>query len=309
MVCMSKYVLKRLAMLIPVLIGVTFMVYFILSLSPGDTAAMIAGESADAETIEATRKDLGLDQPVIVQYGKYMLNLLHGDMGKSYKTKRDVFPTIMAAFPNTAKLAFWSILVAVAIALPIGIISATRQYSMIDNVGMVAALLGVATPNFWLGLMLIIVFSLNLGWLPSGGMGSWKNYIMPAITLGTGDAALICRMTRSSMLEVIRQDYIRTARAKGVPEKMVIRKHALKNALIPVVTIFGMDLGNMIAFTTITETIFAWPGMGKLLIDAINKSDRPIIVAYLMAAACMFVVLNFIVDILYTLIDPRIELR
>ena len=306
---MSKYVLKRLAMLIPVLIGVTFMVYFILSLSPGDTAAMIAGESADAETIEATRKDLGLDQPVIVQYGKYMLNLLHGDMGKSYKTKRDVFPTIMAAFPNTAKLAFWSILVAVAIALPIGIISATRQYSMIDNVGMVAALLGVATPNFWLGLMLIIVFSLNLGWLPSGGMGSWKNYIMPAITLGTGDAALICRMTRSSMLEVIRQDYIRTARAKGVPEKMVIRKHALKNALIPVVTIFGMDLGNMIAFTTITETIFAWPGMGKLLIDAINKSDRPIIVAYLMAAACMFVVLNFIVDILYTLIDPRIELR
>ena len=309
MVCMSKYVLKRLAMLIPVLIGVTFMVYFILSLSPGDTAAMIAGESADAETIEATRKDLGLDQPVIVQYGKYMLNLLHGDMGKSYKTKRDVFPTIMAAFPNTAKLAFWSILVAVAIALPIGIISATRQYSAIDNVGMVAALLGVATPNFWLGLMLIIVFSLNLGWLPSGGMGSWKNYIMPAITLGTGDAALICRMTRSSMLEVIRQDYIRTARAKGVPEKMVIRKHALKNALIPVVTIFGMDLGNMIAFTTITETIFAWPGMGKLLIDAINKSDRPIIVAYLMAAACMFVVLNFIVDILYTLIDPRIELR
>ena len=306
---MSKYVLKRLAMLIPVLIGVTFMVYFILSLSPGDTAAMIAGESADAETIEATRKDLGLDQPVIVQYGKYMLNLLHGDMGKSYKTKRDVFPTIMAAFPNTAKLAFWSILVAVAIALPIGIISATRQYSMVDNVGMVAALLGVATPNFWLGLMLIIVFSLNLGWLPSGGMGSWKNYIMPAITLGTGDAALICRMTRSSMLEVIRQDYIRTARAKGVPEKMVIRKHALKNALIPVVTIFGMDLGNMIAFTTITETIFAWPGMGKLLIDAINKSDRPIIVAYLMAAACMFVVLNFIVDILYTLIDPRIELR
>ena len=170
MVCMSKYVLKRLAMLIPVLIGVTFMVYFILSLSPGDTAAMIAGESADAETIEATRKDLGLDQPVIVQYGKYMLNLLHGDMGKSYKTKRDVFPTIMAAFPNTAKLAFWSILVAVAIALPIGIISATRQYSAIDNVGMVAALLGVATPNFWLGLMLIIVFSLNLGWLPSGGM-------------------------------------------------------------------------------------------------------------------------------------------
>ena len=236
MVCMSKYVLKRLAMLIPVLIGVTFMVYFILSLSPGDTAAMIAGESADAETIEATRKDLGLDQPVIVQYGKYMLNLLHGDMGKSYKTKRDVFPTIMAAFPNTAKLAFWSILVAVAIALPIGIISATRQYSAIDNVGMVAALLGVATPNFWLGLMLIIVFSLNLGWLPSGGIGILEELHY------AGDHPWYRRRSAdlpydaSSMLEVIRQDYIRTARAKGVPEKMVIRKHALKNALIPVVT-------------------------------------------------------------------------
>lgn len=174
---MSRYILKRLVMLIPVLIGVTFMVYFILSLSPGDTAAIIAGEGADAQTIEAVRKDLGLDKPVIVQYGKYMWNLLHGDMGVSYSTKRPVFTTIMSSFPNTAKLAFWSILVAVAIALPIGIISATRQYSAVDNVGMVAALLGVATPNFWLGLMLIIVFSLNLGILPSGGMSGWKRVI------------------------------------------------------------------------------------------------------------------------------------
>lgn len=217
---MSRYILKRLVMLIPVLIGVTFMVYFILSLSPGDTAAIIAGEGADAQTIEAVRKDLGLDKPVIVQYGKYMWNLLHGDMGVSYSTKRPVFTTIMSSFPNTAKLAFWSILVAIAIALPIGIISATRQYSAVDNVGMVAALLGVATPNFWLGLMLIIVFSLNLGILPSGGMSGWKSYIMPAITLGTGDAALICRMTRSSMLEVIRQDYIRTARQKVFQERL-----------------------------------------------------------------------------------------
>ena len=307
MVCMSKYVLKRLAMLIPVLIGVTFMVYFILSLSPGDTAAMIAGESADAETIEATRKDLGLNQPVIVQYGKYMLNLLHGDMGKSYKTKRDVFPTIMAAFPNTAKLAFWSILVAVAIALPIGIISATRQYSMVDNVGMVAALLGVATPNFWLGLMLIIVFSLNLGWLPSGGMGSWKNYIMPAITLGTGDAALICRMTRSSMLEVIRQDYIRTARAKGVPEKMVIRKHALKNALIPVVTVIGLQFGSLLGGATLTETVFAWPGVGRLLVDSIKSKDAPLVLGGVIMMTITFSIVNLCVDILYAFIDPRIK--
>ena len=307
MVCMSKYVLKRLAMLIPVLIGVTFMVYFILSLSPGDTAAMIAGESADAETIEATRKDLGLDQPVIVQYGKYMLNLLHGDMGKSYKTKRDVFPTIMAAFPNTAKLAFWSILVAVAIALPIGIISATRQYSMIDNVGMVAALLGVATPNFWLGLMLIIVFSLNLGWLPSGGMGSWKNYIMPAITLGTGDAALICRMTRSSMLEVIRQDYIRTAKAKGAMRWAVILKHALKNAMIPIVTLVGTDFGYMLTGSMLIEKVFSIPGIGKLAVDAMSNRDLPLLEGTVMYIAFVFVVVNLIVDVSYAFLDPRIR--
>lgn len=304
---MSRYILKRLVMLIPIVIGVTFMVYFILSLSPGDTAAMIAGETADAETIEAVRKDLGLDQPVIVQYGKYMLNLLRGDMGQSYKSKRDVFPSIMASFPNTAKLAFWSILVAVGIALPIGIVSATRQYSMIDNVGMVAALLGVATPNFWLGLMLIILFSLNLGWLPSGGMGGWKNYIMPAITLGTGDAALITRMTRSSMLEVIRQDYIRTARAKGVPEKKVIHKHALKNALIPVVTVIGIQFGSLLGGATLTETVFAWPGVGRIVVDSIKSKDTPMVLGAIVLLTITFSVVNLAVDILYAFIDPRIK--
>lgn len=294
-------------MLIPVVIGVTFLVFFILNLSPGDTAAMIAGEGADAETIEATRKDLGLDQPVIIQYGKYMWNLLHGDMGQSYKTKREVFPTLMAAFPNTAKLAFWSILVAVAIALPVGIISATRQYSAVDNVGMVVALLGVATPNFWLGLMLIILFSLNLGWLPSGGMGGWKNYIMPAITLGTGDAALITRMTRSSMLEVVRQDYIRTARAKGVPEKRVILKHALRNELIPVVTVIGLQFGSLLGGATLTETVFAWPGVGRTIVDAIKSKDTPIVMGGIVLLTITFSVVNLLVDILYAFIDPRIK--
>lgn len=294
-------------MLIPVVIGVTFLVFFILNLSPGDTAAMIAGEGADAETIEATRRDLGLDQPVIIQYGKYMWNLLHGDMGQSYKSKREVFPTLMAAFPNTAKLAFWSILVAVAIALPVGIISATRQYSAVDNVGMVVALLGVATPNFWLGLMLIILFSLNLGWLPSGGMGGWKNYIMPAITLGTGDAALITRMTRSSMLEVVRQDYIRTARAKGVPEKKVILKHALRNALIPVVTVIGLQFGSLLGGATLTETVFAWPGVGRTIVDAIKSKDTPIVMGGIVLLTITFSVVNLLVDILYAFIDPRIK--
>ena len=307
MVCMSKYVLKRLAMLIPVLIGVTFMVYFILSLSPGDTAAMIAGESADAETIEATRKDLGLDQPVIVQYGKYMLNLLHGDMGKSYKTKRDVFPTIMAAFPNTAKLAFWSILVAVAIALPIGIISATRQYSMIDNVGMVAALLGVATPNFWLGLMLMLLFSLKLSWLPSGGADSWKCYIMPALTVGYGLAALITRTTRSAMLDVIRQDYMTTAKAKGASRRRVIFYHGLRNAMIPIVTAVGMQFSLVMTGSALAETVFSMPGIGRLVFDSISKRDTPMVTGSIILCCVLMAFINLAVDILYAYCDPRIK--
>ena len=304
---MSRYVIKRLVMLIPVLIGVTFLVYFIISLSPGDTAAMLAGEDADAATIEALRHELGLDQPVIVQYAKYMLNLLQGDMGNSYKTGRPVTNMIVSCFPNTAKLAFWSILVAVGIALPIGVISATKQYSMFDNVGMVVALIGVATPNFWLGLMMIILFSLNLGWLPSGGNKGWSSYIMPAITLGTGDAALITRMTRSSMLEVIRADYIRTARAKGVPENKVVYQHALRNALIPVVTAIGLQFGSLLGGATLTETVFAWPGIGRSTVDSIKTKDTTQVLGNIVVLTITFSCVNLLVDILYAFIDPRIK--
>ena len=304
---MSRYVIKRLVMLIPVLIGVTFLVYFIISLSPGDTAAMLAGEDADAATIEALRHELGLDQPVIVQYARYMLNLLQGDMGNSYKTGRPVTNMIVSCFPNTAKLAFWSILVAVGIALPIGIISATKQYSMFDNVGMVVALIGVATPNFWLGLMMIILFSLNLGWLPSGGSKGWTSYIMPAITLGTGDAALITRMTRSSMLEVIRADYIRTARAKGVPEGKVVYQHALRNALIPVVTAIGLQFGSLLGGATLTETVFAWPGIGRSTVDSIKTKDTTQVLGNIVILTITFSCVNLLVDILYAFIDPRIK--
>ena len=304
---MSRYVIKRLVMLIPVLIGVTFLVYFIISLSPGDTAAMLAGEDADAATIEALRHELGLDQPVPIQYARYMLNLLQGDMGESYKTGRPVTNMIVSCFPNTAKLAFWSILVAVGIALPIGIISATKLYSMFDNVGMVVALIGVATPNFWLGLMMIILFSLNLGWLPSGGSKGWSSYIMPAITLGTGDAALITRMTRSSMLEVIRADYIRTARAKGVPENKVVYQHALRNALIPVVTAIGLQFGSLLGGATLTETVFAWPGIGRSTVDSIKTKDTTQVLGNIIVLTITFSCVNLLVDILYAFIDPRIK--
>ena len=259
---MYKYVLKRLLMLIPVIIGVSFLVFFIMSLSPGDPARTILGETAPIEAVEALREELGLNDPVLKRYVDYMGGLLHGDMGTSYKSNRPVFDEIMGRFPATLKLSLWGMLFAVALSIPIGIISATKQYSLVDGVSMVGALLGVATPNFWLGLILIIVFSLNLKWFPSGGMDGWKTYIMPVITLGTGCMASITRTTRSSMLEVIRQDYIRTAQAKGMKQRVVITRHALRNALIPVITVIGLQFGYLLGGAVLTETVFSWPGVG-----------------------------------------------
>jgi len=234
---MHKYVIKRLIMLIPVVIGVSFLVFFIMSLAPGDTARTILGEDAPIEAIEALNEELGLNDPLLIRYGRYMLGLAHGDLGTSYKSGRSVFSEVVSRFPDTLKLAFWGMVFAIVLSIPIGIISATKQYSLTDSISMVYALLGVATPNFWLGLMLIIGFSLHLRWFPSGGYEGWKSLVLPVITLGTGCMANITRTTRSSMLEVIRQDYIRTAKAKGVGSRSVIYKHALKNALIPVVTV------------------------------------------------------------------------
>ena len=252
-------------MLIPVILGVTFLVYFILGLTPGDPATLITGGEADEATVEAVREELGLNDPVVVQYARYMWDLLHGDMGESWSTKRDVFKSVMDVMPNTLKLGWWSMVFCIVTSLPIGIISATKQYSIMDNVCMVLALLGLATPNFWLGLMLVLLFSLNLGWVPSGGMSGWNSLILPVFTLGTSDMALLTRMTRSSMLEVVRQDYIRTARAKGVSEKVVIRKHALKNALIPIITAMGLQFGGMLGGAMLTETVFSWPGIVRLM--------------------------------------------
>lgn len=304
---MVRYITKRLLMLIPVLIGVTFLVYAILYFSPGDAARLAAGDTADAATVEAVRVELGLDKPLVVQYFNYMKNLLHGDMGRSYTTHREVAKTLMDAFPNTVKLSFWAVLISIVIALPIGIISAIKQYSALDYIGMVGALLGAAAPNFWLGLMLIIVFALNLHWLPSGGMQGWKSYILPAITIGVANAALVTRMTRSAMLEVIRQDYINTARAKGISERQVIIHHALKNALIPVVTVVGLQFGATLGGAAVTETIFAWPGIGRVLVDAIRAKDTPLVLGGVIILAVVFTVVNLAVDILYAFIDPRIK--
>ncbi|MCI9487996.1 MAG: ABC transporter permease [Lachnospiraceae bacterium] len=304
---MHKYVIKRLLMLIPVIIGVSFLVFFIMSLAPGDTARTILGEDAPIEAVEALREELGLNDPLPVRYANYMLDLLRGDLGTSYKSGRPVFGEIMARFPATLKLAFWGMVFAVALSIPIGILSATKQYSALDSVSMVFALLGVATPNFWLGLMLIIGFSLHLGWFPSGGAEGWRSLVLPVITLGTGCMANITRTTRSSMLEVVRQDYIRTAKAKGVSHRKVINKHALKNALIPVVTVIGLQFGQLLGGAVLTEAVFAWPGLGTFLVNSIKAKDTPSVLGCVIIFSICFSIVNLVVDILYAFIDPRIK--
>lgn len=305
---MHKYVIKRLLMLIPVILGVSFLVFFIMSLSPGDPARTILGENAPQESVDALREELGLNDPVVVQYVNYMKDLLHGDLGESYKSGRPVFGEIVARFPATLKLAFWGMLFAVVLSIPIGIISATKQYSLTDSVSMVFALLGVATPNFWLGLMLIIVFSLHLRWFPSGGMeAGWRSLVLPVITLGTGCMANITRTTRSSMLEVIRQDYIRTAKAKGVSHSKVINKHALKNALIPMVTVIGLQFGSLLGGAVLTEAVFSWPGVGTFLVNSIKAKDTPAVLGCVIVFSICFSIVNLCVDMLYAYIDPRIK--
>lgn len=304
---MYKYVLKRLLMLIPVILGVSFLVFFIMSLAPGDPARTILGETAPIESVMALREELGLNDPVIVRYVNYMADLLHGDLGESYKTGQPVISEILSRFPATLTLAFWGMLFAVVLSIPIGIISATKQYSIMDRVSMVFALLGVATPNFWLGLMLIIGFSLNLKWFPSGGNDGWRSLVLPVITLGTGCMASITRITRSSMLEVIRQDYIRTAKAKGVNKKAVIYKHALKNALIPVVTVVGLQFGSLLGGAVLTESVFSWPGVGTFLVNSIKAQDTPAVLGCVIVFCICFSIVNLVVDILYAYIDPRIK--
>ena len=258
------------------------------------------------------RKELGLDDPLLVRYGHYMINMLHGDLGTSYKNNLSVWSQVMERFPNTAVLAVAGILVAILIGIPTGIISAKKQYSMMDNTAMLLSLIGVAMPNFWFGLLMVILFALTLGWLPSQGMGEGfipliKSLVLPAVTLGTGAAAMITRMTRSSMLEVIRQDYIDTARAKGVSDKKITTRHMLKNAMIPIITAVGLQFGTLLGGAMLTETVFSWPGLGRLMVDSIKSKDIPMVLGSVIFLAIMFTVVNLTVDIIYAFVDPRIK--
>lgn len=304
---MFKYILKRLFLLIPVLLGVSLLVFTIMYLTPGDPAQLILGENAPKAAIEALREQMGLNDSFFMQYFRFVKNALMGDFGRSYTTGREVFNEIFQRFPNTLVLAILGVFISVIIGIPIGIISATRQYSFLDSFSMVFALLGVSMPVFWLGLMLILTFSVHLRLLPSGGFEGLSSIILPALTLGVGSAAIVTRMTRSSMLEVIRQDYIRTARAKGVAEKNVINKHALKNALIPIITVVGLQFGSLLGGAVLTESVYSWPGVGRLMVEAIRQKDTPTVLAAVIFLATAFSVVNLLVDLLYAFADPRIK--
>lgn len=302
-----RYIFKRNVMLVPVLLGVTFLVYLIISLTPGDVAAMMLGQGATKESVAALRHDMGLNDPIVIQYGRYLGRLLHGDMGISYATQKPVLDEILSRFPNTLALAFCSILVSIAISIPVGVISAVRQYSLVDNLGMVLALIGISMPSFWLGLILIIVFALGLGWFPSGGADHLRSIVLPALTLGVASTASIARTTRSSMLEVIRQDYIRTAKAKGLGNISVILKHALRNALIPTLTVIGLEFGELLGGAILTETVFSWPGIGRLMVESIQRKDTPMVLGCIIVFSVAFSIVNLLIDILYAFVDPRIK--
>ena len=321
---MLKYIVKRFVQMIVVLFVVSILV-FMLTNFIGDPVDMLVPENATVEQVESARARLGLNKPLPVQYGIFLRDVLHGNFGKSYTYGKPAMGLIMERMPATLELVAIAALLVLLIAIPLGVYAGAYPKRRSSKIIMSGSILGISLPSFWVGMMMIYIFAVMLRALPASGRGNTVNVlgvnlsvfapgglrfiILPAVTLALTNVATTLRLTRSGIMENMRQDYIKFARAKGVSSRSLLFGHALKNALIPVITIFGMDLGNMIAFTTITETIFAWPGMGKLLIDAINKSDRPIIVAYLMTAACMFVVLNFVVDLLYTLVDSRIELR
>jgi peptide/nickel transport system permease protein len=305
---MIKYVLRRVLFLIPVLFGVTFIVFTLMYITPGDPAKLILGEQASADTILALRQEMGLDQPYLVQYATYVKKaILYQDIGRSYVTNRPVMQEIMGVFPATFQLAISAMLVAILIGIPVGIISAIRQYSIFDTISMLIALLGVSMPVFWLGLLLIILFTVKLGWLPASGFTSVKHMIMPALALGAMTAAIVTRMTRSSMLEVIRQDYIRTARAKGQSESVIVLKHALGNALIPIITVVGLQFGHLLGGAVLTESIFSIPGVGRLMVDSIKMRDFPVVQGGVLFIALSFSLINLLVDLLYAYVDPRIR--
>ena len=305
---MQSYLLRRAWQSLLVLFGVSVVVFLILHLT-GDPALLLLPPDASADDIARFREAMGFNDPVAVQYLRFLKGALRGDFGESLRHGEPAMHLVLERLPATFELAGAGLLIALCLAIPAGIVSAVRRNTPVDYVSTVVALLGQAMPTFWLGIMLILVFSVRLNWLPSSGRGDLDHLILPAITLGLFTTARITRLTRSGMLEVLGQDYIRTARAKGVSEPPVVWKHALKNASIPIVTIVGIELGTLLGGSVITETIFAWPGVGRLSVQAIFNRDYPVVQAAVFLLASTFVIVNFLVDVIYTYLDPRIRFR
>ena len=302
---MLKYILKRLLMMIPVLIGVSFIIYAIMDLTPGDPAMSALGEGSTVEAREQWRADHDLDKPFMVRYFKFIFDALRGEFPKSYSTNEPVNQEVLHRFPTTFKLAFLGSTLSVIIGVTVGVISAVKQYSVIDTVSMITAMLLTSIPTFWGGLMLILLFSLKLDLLPATGIDSWKSYILPMIAVAINTMASLIRLTRSSMLDVIRADYIRTAKSKGVSNRRVIFKHALRNALLPVVTQIGINFGVQLGGAIISEQVFAIPGLGTLMINSVRLKDTPMVMMSITFVAIAAGLVNLLVDIMYTFIDPR----
>ena len=305
---MNNYFVRRILQIIPVLIIISFIVFSLVFVA-GDPVSLMLPEDATQEDVELLRESLGLDKPFLVQYGTYLLNVVQGDFGDSYRYGEDALSIVLERLPATLELAFAALFIAIVVSIPLGIWSATRKNTGLDLIATGASVLGKAMPNFWVGIMLILLFSVTLGMFPVSGRGTLAHLVLPAITLGTGIAAEMTRLIRSSMLDTLGQDYVRTAKSKGLKDSIVIYKHAFRNSLIPVITIIALQTSTVVGGTLITETVFSWPGLGQLLIQAVNTRDMAIVQASVFIIALMVILMNLFADIMYRVLDPRIKYK
>ena len=304
---MLGYTIKRILQVIPVLLIISFICFMMIRLVPGDPVANMLGVNASKEAIAAQRAELGLDKPLLTQYGDFLVKALQGDLGKSITTRRPVIDEIAQRYPATLKLALGATVFAAVVGITFGVLSAVKQNKLTDNVIMVFSLLSVSTPSFFLALVMMLLLSIHLGWLPSMGLRTPLHYVLPIITLGMQSVGLIARTTRSSMLEVLRQDYIRTSRSRGISQAVIVMRHAFKNALIPVVTVVGLRFGGLLAGSMLVEAVFSVPGIGRFMVDGVLKRDYPVVQGTVLVLATTFVLVNLAVDLIYALIDPRIK--
>lgn len=304
---MGRYFIKRLLSTIPLLLVISFLVFMFIHMIPGDPAKLIAGQDSTQAEVETVRKQLGLDQPLLKQYGQYMRGLVTGDLGDSIRNGKSVVETIAPRLKPTIMLTVSAMIWATIIGVALGIISAVFHGRILDYVGMIIAISGISVPSFWLGLELIQGFSVALNWLPTGGLDSWQSYILPSLTMGAGIMAILARFTRSSMLETMREDYVRTARAKGLKESLVVMRHAFKNSLIEIITVAGLQIGGLLSGSVMAETVFSIPGLGRLLVDSINFRDYKVVQALLLFFAAEYIFINLIVDVLYGVINPKVR--